>query len=144
LAGAVKGLAEALKSGSERSRPLRDAIVLAHWEAQSYKSDEYTDLYDFCDLLQERCAEEPLIAEGCQRVKDIIDEQIVVRSLYCGPAFQYSYGLSIYFPWAQVAARYKETEFAQDTGWGDFLEDLRRKDAARSAPTEQTHRQEGG
>ena len=32
-------------------REVRNAIVLAHWEAQSYKNEQYTDLYDFCKIL---------------------------------------------------------------------------------------------
>ena len=33
---------------------VKDAIVLAHWEAQGYKNEQYVDLWDFCDRLQRR------------------------------------------------------------------------------------------
>ena len=33
----------------------KDLILLAHWDAQSYWSEMYTDLFDFCLCLQRRC-----------------------------------------------------------------------------------------
>ncbi len=51
LAAAVKVLAQELSDQVEHSAEGRRAIVLAHWEAQSYKNDSYVDLYDFCNLL---------------------------------------------------------------------------------------------
>src|SRR5258705_2167998 len=37
--------------GSRRDRAFQDALVLAHWEAQSYNGETFVDLYDFCDCL---------------------------------------------------------------------------------------------
>ena len=34
---------------------IRNALILAHWEAQPYKNEQYTDLYDFCERLQFYC-----------------------------------------------------------------------------------------
>jgi hypothetical protein len=33
----------------------RELILLAHWEAQSYWDENYTDLYDFCLCLKRKC-----------------------------------------------------------------------------------------
>jgi cysteine peptidase C11 family protein len=56
LASAIKELAD--KMYERMTDPVTSAetlrhIVLAHWEAQSYKDDQYVDLYDFCDLLDQ-------------------------------------------------------------------------------------------
>jgi hypothetical protein len=34
---------------------IKDLILLAHWDAQSFWSENYTDLWDFCDCLKKRC-----------------------------------------------------------------------------------------
>jgi len=63
LVPAIRRLSDALRMGVD-SRPVRDAIVLAHWEAQSYHAEHYTDLYDFCDRLQLLCLRQPVIQEA--------------------------------------------------------------------------------
>src|SRR5262249_33886294 len=68
---------------------IRDAIVLAHWDAQGYKNEQYTDLHDFCERLELRCRNigglriAAAIAAACGRVKAAIDD-IVLSSGYCG------------------------------------------------------------
>ena len=118
-------------------------VVLAHWEAQSYKDDQYVDLYDFCDLLDRGPEENPAtgsvvmkglkvndyIRTACQNVKRVLnpfgkdggDPPMVMHSCYSGPAVQYSHGLSLYFPWSNVIESYKDLEFANDTNWRHFL-----------------------
>jgi hypothetical protein len=109
---------------------VRDAIILAHWKAQSYKSEQYTDLWDFCDWLGRQCRGTKL--EGaCIQVREIVegksktDSSRVVRDQnYYGPAFQHSHGLSIYFPWKISGSLQKycdKSVFAKESGWGEFL-----------------------
>jgi hypothetical protein len=116
---------------------VRDMIVLAHWRAQSYKFEQYTDLWDFCDQLL-KSPDDPRLSEikkACVSVKEAIDELVGRpkngtggRQNYEGIEFQHSYGLSVYFPWSCAAFSdadkniYRELAFARDTGWGDFLE----------------------
>ncbi len=70
--------------------------------------------------------------------KEAAKPPMIMRSCYSGPAVQYSHGLSVYFPWAQVSERYAELEFAQATGWYDFLtkyvKETRRAPRACSPP----------
>ena len=149
LAVAVKGLADALIEGLKSEETLRQ-IVLAHWEAQSYKDDQYVDLYDFCDLLDRGPAQaaagspptgsvvmkglkvDQKIVDACRAVKKVLtgkaqdddpkpEAPMVLQSCYSGPAVQYSHGLSVYFPWSHVVESYKDLEFAEDTGWREFL-----------------------
>ncbi|HKU75847.1 MAG TPA: clostripain-related cysteine peptidase [Pyrinomonadaceae bacterium] len=153
LARAIKDLANILIKRIEEPTTMR-SVVLAHWEAQSYKDDQYVDLYDFCDLLDRGSAEDPvnptgsrvmrgfdvdegkaedLIRPACKKIKNILRGDsingeapnpangMILKSCYSGPAVQYSYGLSVYFPWSKVVDTYKELEFAKATNWEKFL-----------------------
>ncbi|HJS82240.1 MAG TPA: clostripain-related cysteine peptidase, partial [Nitrososphaera sp.] len=56
----LEKLAKALVTGLEdktEGRHCADLIVLAHWRAQSFYQEMYTDLYDFCFCLREKIKE---------------------------------------------------------------------------------------
>lgn len=127
-----------LKEATGKSEFL-DQIVLAHWEAQSYNGERFADLYDFCDLLGRRCAVKALpedasdaekeentrlekLADAIEKVKTEISDRVVKLSCYSGIDYQYSYGLAIYFPWAEIEPNYKNLNFATDAGWDNFLQ----------------------
>jgi hypothetical protein len=96
------------------------AITLAHWEAQSYNGELYVDLVDFLKLLARRYSE---IAPQCNKLASFIQQQFVIASCYSGRKFQWTYGLSIYFPWDHVLPYYAEAiEFPKHSKWVDFLE----------------------
>jgi len=108
---------------SPKQRRFENSLLLAHWEAQSYNGEQFVDLFDFCDCLENR-VQSKAIATQCQEVKKTIQSQFVLSSCYCGATYQYSYGVSMYFPWAQVAPSYWNLDFISDTkgpGWGSFL-----------------------
>jgi hypothetical protein len=113
-------------AGKARSYPFRDALVLAHWEAQSYNGERFTDLFDFCECLEKRSRSATIFA-NCRQMKDAINS-FVLKSCYNGAAYQYSYGVSLYFPWSQVANSYMNLDFVSTgvdgemQGWGKFLE----------------------
>lgn len=119
---ALSKLSKALIGGLKTSAAATDAILLAHWDAQSYWAEMYTDLYDFCDCLKRRCgravnqyesgSKDRTALEGiqaaCQEMTTVLErkaksasDQLIVRSDFVGPAFQYAHGLSVYFPWSQ-------------------------------------------
>ncbi len=122
-----------------------ELIKLAHLEAQSYFQETYTDLYDFCVCLRRRCDEGDSIQRdmkvACSAVIDALKEtkpnSVIVNSDHFGPLFQYSHGLSIFFPWARpvqeepvvlddnVLTRYEKYEFtkALENSWLSFLDD---------------------
>lgn len=98
----------------------RQLILLAHWDAQSYWQESYTDLFDFCFRLNRRSAKHVATASKstAKILKDIMaacktmgrvlrrgvygdDDKLIVRCKFAGPAYQYSHGLSIYFPWSR-------------------------------------------
>lgn len=145
----VQKLVTALNKGleatanTENSR-IRDLLVLAHWQSQSFYEENYTDLYDFCFCLNRKCGElDPSdklaryinnIKTACGEVMDILkrgtnsgDDGVIVRSEYCGPLYQYAHGLSVYFPWSEPInnqtwkREYKKFKFNHATNWRDFL-----------------------
>jgi hypothetical protein len=116
------------------------AIVHAHWQAQSYAFEQYTDLWDFCNCLSQERGISRAVVEACEEVQRAIDQRplgdeglsptgITLISGYIGAAYQYSYGLSVFFPWANILdatgtpdlTRYNALKFASPTGWADFL-----------------------
>ncbi|HSD45445.1 MAG TPA: clostripain-related cysteine peptidase [Pyrinomonadaceae bacterium] len=106
-----------------RVRKFHDALLLAHWEAQSYNGEQFVDLFDFCDCLQVRLGRGD-IAEQCRELKEFISKEFVLTSCYSGAAYQYSYGVSLYFPWSHVAPSYWNLDFNRVSdckGWGSFL-----------------------
>jgi Clostripain family len=117
---------------------VRDAVTLAHWRAQSYKFEQYTDLWDFCEELRRLTQLSPElegISVAAAEVKKAIDEVVgrkdgrEGRQDYEGIEFQHSHGLSVYFPWSRSASvsvpfdeePYQQLAFAAESGWGDFL-----------------------
>jgi len=110
-------LSSKLIAGLEDSRA-KDLILLAHWDAQSYWSEMYTDLFDFCLCLQRRCqdalpANETLgtLAElktACGEMIKVLtpnssstSKNLIRRTRFVGSAYQYAHGLSVYFPWSK-------------------------------------------
>jgi Clostripain family len=128
LEGVVRDLAAAFikelsgeDTADETKRMFKDAIVLAHWEAQSFNGELFVDLFDFCDCLRQRYGAGEIF-EACTRTMDFISSSFVLRSCYSGPVYQYSYGISIYFPWSRVAPDYKNLTFAESSRWREFLD----------------------
>jgi hypothetical protein len=116
----------ARSAGKAPAYPFRDALVLAHWEAQSYNGERFADLFDFCDCLEKRSQRAPIVT-ACRRIKKSI-ESFVLKSCYNGAAYQHSHGVSLYFPWSQVGNSYMNLDFVRSgvdgvmQGWGKFLE----------------------
>jgi Clostripain family len=123
---------------SNEDKWIRDAVTLAHWRAQSYKFEQYTDLWDFCLQLRELGKGSPIplmreITQAAERVQNAISESVgrkngnAGRQDYEGIDFQHSHGLSVYFPWSSAGFSdtdqdaYRRLAFAGDSGWGNFL-----------------------
>jgi hypothetical protein len=127
---ALSGALIAELEDDDTKAKLCDALILAHWEAQSYNGEVFVDLVDFCDCLANRYTAgkrrgQKSIAGYCESLAAFIKNEFVLKSCYSGPAYQYSHGVSIYFPWAKISQAYREIGFAQGengAGWADFLE----------------------
>jgi hypothetical protein len=136
----IEDLSRALKDGlalKDKDPSATNCIQLAHLESQSYWGEDYTDLYDFCSCLSKRCTGrtevELAIKDACDSVTKALrggspDEQLVIYSDYYGPAYQFSNGLSIYFPWKsprgtvmETYQTYKFTQEHEPHSWLSFL-----------------------
>jgi hypothetical protein len=128
FAEALTALSNVLNTALTTTESTGDNIVLAHWNAQGFKFEQHVDVYDFCDLLQQRYIAQDPIWIACKNVKDTITD-LVLTTDYCGPKFQYAKGVSIFFPWANITdavgvrelAHYQLLEFAQKTKWDEFV-----------------------
>jgi len=151
----LSNLSSKLIAGLEDPDPrAKDLILLAHWDAQSYWSEMYTDLFDFCLCLQRRCAkalppkkkpegaesemnalpENKALAEleaACGEMIKVLtpktngmQKQLIARTSFVGAAYQYAHGLSVYFPWSQPS---KSTFWPRQYGKYELIADRKRK-----------------
>jgi Clostripain family len=138
----IQQLVALLKRGLGDER-VKQLILLAHWKSQSYWEENFTDLFDFCQCLSRSCDKsfelQKLISEACENVMSGI-RQLVERSESFGPTYQYSHGLSVYFPWSRpvenlpdensnenpgILTRYQGYKFTTDLAgdsWFTFLD----------------------
>ncbi len=135
----IESLTKALQAGLNDERD-RNLIVLAHWESQSFFQEVYTDLYDFCQCLKERCKKKETKAQkamwsSCEKLIDMLragTEGPIVQADFSGPDCQFAYGLSIYFPWARpvedarehVIKNYRNYAFVTELGGASWLQFL--------------------
>jgi hypothetical protein len=135
-------------------------VLYSHWKAQGFFQEMYTDLYDFCFCIMERCQQisgkrplsDPLAAiwKACTELTEVLQKRadtkddetaFVLAADFAGPAYQYSRGMSVYFPWSRPSAdsdimeQYEDYDFHtqfhadQDAkggprkSWRDFLEE---------------------
>jgi hypothetical protein len=99
-----------------------DALVLAHWRAQSYNGELYVDLVDLCNCLAQYVPEDSTIARLCHELSYFVRKHFVIESCTFGRSYQYSYGVSIYFPWQSLVPYYAASiRFPKDSNWISFL-----------------------
>jgi hypothetical protein len=124
-------------------RQLERVILYVHWKCQSYMYDQNVDLGDFCELLDEECGRvvEELgefednvflvdVQDACKRVLREL-QNTVVLSGFSGGGYQYSNGMSVFFPWSREGyevskKNYQSMWFAKESGsrkfyWNGFL-----------------------
>jgi hypothetical protein len=122
LSESMAELVRRLRAGLDTPEGI-DAIQLAHLKSQSYFDEKYTDIYDFCLCLAEKCNSNKLsdLGKACtgliEKLKpvaarnDVLKrfEALVIRSKHFGWTSQYSHGLSIYFPWSEPTRKSNTT-----------------------------------
>ena len=142
LAGAFDKLSETLlkcfkNEESRIHRQMARVILQVHWQCQSYMYDQNVDLGDFCELLDRECG---LVAEELGDGKDVellravqdccrgvLEElrQAVILSGFSGGGYQYSNGISVFFPWSREAyevsrKNYESLWFAKEAEKNDY------------------------
>jgi hypothetical protein len=128
--------------GSKLYRYMQRALLHAHWRCQTYMYDQNVDLGDFCELLDAECAEviddvggetiEPLelVRQSCRKILEEL-RKTVILSGFSGGAYQYSNGVSVFFPWSREGyevsrKNYESLRFTRNGGdrrssWSGFL-----------------------
>ncbi|HEY0762815.1 MAG TPA: clostripain-related cysteine peptidase [Pyrinomonadaceae bacterium] len=118
LADAFEDLSKALLEcfddpDSRIYRQMERVILHVHWRCQSYMYDQNVDLGDFCELLDRECGRvvEELgsgkdtkllkdVQAACVQVQDEL-KNAVILSGFSGGGYQYSNGVSVFFPWSR-------------------------------------------
>jgi hypothetical protein len=122
----LQTLVSRLKAGLKDKR-IQELILLAHWKSQSYWQENYTDLFDFCRCLALACdttnEQQDLVRTACVNVMEAIN-RIVILSETFGWEYQYSHGLSIYFPWSEPL----DEDFVPDSSRNDLIAQDRKED----------------
>lgn len=129
--------------GSKLYRYMQRALLHVHWRCQTYMYDQNVDLGDFCELLDAECAAviediggetvEPLerVREKCRSVLEELRKAIILSG-FSGGEYQYSNGISIFFPWSREGyevsrKNYESLLFVKDDAdnreffWNGFL-----------------------
>lgn len=123
-------------------RQLERGLLRVHWKCQSYMYDQNVDLGDFCDLLEKECGvlmnemggdETGVLQElqdKCRKVSQELRETVILSG-FSGGAYQYSNGMSVFFPWSREGyevsrKNYESLRFAKDAAdkkvyWSGFL-----------------------
>ncbi len=135
-------------------RHMERVVLQVHWKCQSYMYDQNIDLGDFCELLREECESlsGELKGDAAPSLQEVVDscsgvlealKQTVILSGFSGGLYQFSNGISLFFPWSFAALEvsqenYESLEFVRDTGagkiWYAFLQKYLGEITLRSAP----------
>ncbi len=90
---------------------LKKIILQSHYDSQTYMKEQAIDLKDFCQRLIIECKFMETgrlgevfstIKENCKRIIPLI-EACIIRAGFSGEEYQFSNGISIYFPWTYVS-----------------------------------------
>ena len=125
-------------------RQMERVVLQVHWKCQSYMYDQNIDLGDFCELLGKECTtlidelgggdDTEILVELQAACRNVITElnKAVILSGFSGGEYQYSNGISVFFPWSRAGydvsrKNYEGLFFAKDSGrskqftWTGFL-----------------------
>jgi len=140
----AEALIECFKDPKSRIyRQMERAILHVHWKCQSYMYDQNVDLGDFCELLDRECGQivDELggdddtgilkrVQKECRGVLKELQKAVILGG-FSGGGYQYSNGVSVFFPWSRDAyevsrKNYETLWFAKDVkrerlSWSDFL-----------------------
>jgi hypothetical protein len=119
LAAAVSGLTNVLNEGLE-DPAIRQCVLTARTQAQTYEVPDNIDLVDFCSLLA-RSVSDSAIADRCRDVVHAVETGYVVANACKGDSMKNSKGVAVYFPTRAVSSLYDRLEFSKATGWNAFL-----------------------
>ncbi len=132
---------------------VKNLIHDSHYYAQTFLHEQAVDILDFTRSLAANCelkkkefellygnlspdgnglalqSKLKLIQEKCRAVEARVKEYVIINRA-CGANYQFSEGVSVFFPWTLLAFnmvywRYKKLKFSKNVGknvWFDFIE----------------------
>ncbi len=153
---AFDGLGQALlqcfdKEESRIYRLMERIILQVHWKCQSYMYDQNVDLGDFCEMLRDECilandemkgddlASLNKVRESCDQILKEVNKTVILSG-FSGGEYQYSNGVSVFFPWSLEGyegsrKNYESLSVSKDGGnlesWSGFLKTYLKKVARR-------------
>lgn len=127
------------------------SLIFAHWYAQTYFFDQYADLRDLCGVLslnlpsliqydqsKGTCYQDidhtyDLVRLRCEQVIKAVEAAVIEPDAedprrFAGPLYQYSFGISIYFPWGEIHRPYgkpktsEQLAFLKNGKWLRFID----------------------
>ncbi|HEV8428871.1 MAG TPA: clostripain-related cysteine peptidase [Pyrinomonadaceae bacterium] len=123
-------------------RQMERVILQVHWKCQSYMYDQNVDLGDFCELLDRECGRVlkelgsgddlerlKVVQDSCRSVLEELNNAVILSG-FSGGGYQYSNGVSVFFPWSREAyevskKNYESLWFAKEAkrklSWAGFL-----------------------
>ncbi len=129
---------------------LKNLVHKSHYYSQTFMYEQAVDISDFantissnCELVKKEiellCGQKPdtqiadllnrklaEIKEKCKNVTAQVNQYVFAHGM-CGAEYQFSSGVSIFFPWTLLAlymvyGRYKNLKFSKNSAWFDFIE----------------------
>lgn len=96
---------------------LKKILLQSHFDTQTYMKEQCVDLKDFCQRLIVECKfleedkRNPVFTELIKHCRDIVlaINNCVLKCGYSGEEYQFSNGISLYFPW--TALTYSLTDY---------------------------------
>ena len=121
----AQALADLVKELIKAKEKVSYEVMRSRAMAQTFYIKDYVDLYDFCRLLRENCAEPDIQAKALVVMKVIgVGENpagFVIDYGYYGFSKRDSHGVSVYFPCKDASVSYVNNQFAQAADWAEFL-----------------------
>jgi hypothetical protein len=136
-------------------KQMRRILIQAHWQCQTYLFEQNIDLGDFCGLLKKEIeslktelgALHPQtitdLGESCENLIDEIRKCVLITG-FSGSNYQFSTGISLYFPWSLTSYEasmedYEKLTFVNSNPagevWNKFLKNYLGKISLRQART---------
>ncbi len=121
---------------------MKRLLIYTHWQCQTYMFEQHIDLSDFCQILVSEIELlkyevsvldlSPIInvSQSCKKVIERIRECVLITG-FSGSDFQFSKGISLFFPWSLASydsakIDYEKLTFIRKTyagnKWNEFLE----------------------
>ena len=125
-------LKERLENPETKEKTVR-TLFKASMESRIYYTMSYHDLYDLLELI-EKNSDDSEIKEVTSKLRNFLEEEVIIYEKHQYHRPDNSHGMSVYFPrpiiidepYRGYQEYYKKSELARDTSWDEVIELLRK------------------